>query len=399
MNIGDQFGGGTIFYILPDGLSGLVVANYDLLDKTVWGSTRLVNVGTSGMLGDGRLDTDKLVAEFGTNALAANACKELALNGFSDWYLPTVGDLDLLHETLLTAKVFNPQYINDCWSSTQDSYGNPFKESIYSGQSYALSQGNKANVRPVRTFNINDAVVPIKPCYPIFVTASNTDLDDFLPFGLTSAMEFSLDGSDYQQYSPLLLDRQMIKGDHVLKIRTIATGIHPASDDVIITYTADTVDPTTPVDPIGGDGLKDIAFTLRSAYIQRLAGLNYNSISVPVYDDFVPDEGPDYFVVIKDITEADESLKGMFNTHAHVTLDIVTRFTGGNGSSMVRDAISNQINGLICPALPSKRLDLRPDFNLMNSIRTMSRPILEQTKTYNILRKVNIYKHEIQQLS
>lgn len=144
--------------------------------------------------------------------------------------------------------------------------------------------------------------------------------------------------------------------------------------------------------------LKDIGFALRVQYVNRLSVLSYNGINVPVYDSFVPDAAPNYFVVIKDHTEADDSLKCGFNTDVHVTLDIVTRFNPGEGSSSIADKISGNVNGIICTTDSANRLSLLPDFNIMNSVRTMSKPITEQSKTYNIIRKVNIYKHTIQQL-
>jgi len=144
--------------------------------------------------------------------------------------------------------------------------------------------------------------------------------------------------------------------------------------------------------------LKDIGFALRVQYVDKLSVLTYNGVKVPVYDSFVPDAAPNYFVVIKDHTEADDSLKQGFNSDVHVTLDIVTRFNPGTGSSAIADKLSGDINGIICTTESANRLNLLPDFHIMNSVRTMSKPITEQSKTYNIIRKINIYKHVIQQL-
>ncbi|RAJ28869.1 hypothetical protein [Pedobacter cryoconitis] len=144
--------------------------------------------------------------------------------------------------------------------------------------------------------------------------------------------------------------------------------------------------------------LKDITYPLRVAYIAKLAGLKYNEVTVPIYDSIVPETAPSYFVVIRDQNEADHSLKCGFNTDVHVTLDVVTKFPPGAGSGIVRDAISSKINSLICTENYSLRLNLLPDFNVMNSIRTLSRQIEELSKTENIFRRINIYKHEIQQL-
>lgn len=146
--------------------------------------------------------------------------------------------------------------------------------------------------------------------------------------------------------------------------------------------------------------LKDIAYPLRVAYMSKLKPvLTYNGVPVPVYDALVPENAPDYFVVIREQNEADNSLKCGFNSDVHVTTEVVTRFEPGKGSSAIRDNISSQLNSIICSTDPAERITLKPDFNVMNSIRTLSRSIDESTKTGVILRKVNIYKHTIQQLT
>lgn len=143
--------------------------------------------------------------------------------------------------------------------------------------------------------------------------------------------------------------------------------------------------------------LKDISYPLRVAYIEKLIPVQYGGVPVPAYDSFVPGDAPNYFIVIKDQNEADKSLKCGFNTDVHVTVDIVTRFPPGTGTSVIADNISGQVNAIICSN--TNRIDLRPAFSVMNSIRTLSRPIKEESKEKNILRRVNIYKHEIQQLT
>lgn len=146
--------------------------------------------------------------------------------------------------------------------------------------------------------------------------------------------------------------------------------------------------------------LKDTTYPLRVALHTKLNNVvKYNNVAVPFYDSIVPDAAPDYFVVIKDQNEADSSLKCGFHTDVHLTLDIVTRFQVGAGSGAIRDAISSSINTLLCSTDPSKRLNLKPDFNLYTTVRTLSRNIEEQDKTRNVFRKVNIYQFKIQQLT
>lgn len=146
--------------------------------------------------------------------------------------------------------------------------------------------------------------------------------------------------------------------------------------------------------------LKDISYVLRVAYMNKLKPvLKYNGVAVPVYDSIVPNTAPDIFVVLRDQNEADASAKCGFKSDVHVTTEVVTRFTPGNGSGSIRDNITGQINRALCSTDHTKRLSLLPDFKVLNTVRTMSRGIEENASTGNIFRKVNIYKHTIQQLT
>lgn len=43
-----------------------------------------------------RTNTDKIVAALGNGNYAAKLCSDLVLNGFSDWYLPSIEELNQL---------------------------------------------------------------------------------------------------------------------------------------------------------------------------------------------------------------------------------------------------------------------------------------------------------------
>lgn len=396
MNIGDRFGGGTVFYVFPDGIRGLVVAHYDISRSMQWGWIGVDSVDTSFYVGEGRLNTDKLISVYGDKAYAAWACDQVTINGFSDWYLPSVDEQDLICKSWASLNVWKSITSLEYWTSSQTSHGAPYKFTMFNSKANSLSGLTSLSVRAIRTCSISDPIGPIKPPAPLLIVGTNQGETASPPIGMTSDMEFSLDGSDYIAYEPGMLPYNSIKGNRVLKIRYSANGINPPGEDIVIAYTDTTVDPAEPTDP--GGGLKDIGYALRAAYITKLSTLSYSGTKVPVFDALVPSSAPDYFVVIKDHNEADDSLKGGFNTDVHVTLDIVTRFQPGTGSSLVADNISGQVNALICPLNSADLIDLRPDFNIMNAIRTLSKPIVEEYKSINIFRKVNTYKHEIQQL-
>ena len=120
LNVGSRHGGGRVFYIFQEGdpgyvegeVHGLVIADEDL-DETRWtlgdvGSFTSLNISnyddyqTSAHLNAGSSDTDLLI-EFQENITgsfpAVNAAYNAEINGFDDWYLPSLGELVLIRES------------------------------------------------------------------------------------------------------------------------------------------------------------------------------------------------------------------------------------------------------------------------------------------------------------
>ena len=92
---------------------------------------------------------------------AQNACKGLVMNGYSDWYLPTVDELSLLYKILYEKGVRGLRsWYESYWSSTEvDNYnamtGGLNKGSLeddYRGSKYGFHKKNKVFVRAVRAF-------------------------------------------------------------------------------------------------------------------------------------------------------------------------------------------------------------------------------------------------------
>ena len=96
--IGQNSAGGIVFYVDNTGLHGLVSAPSDQ-GSYPWGCEGTRIGGTSVDFGSGLQNTDAIVAKCsGSNA--ANICNDLVLNGYSDWYLPSLRELVLIHDNL-----------------------------------------------------------------------------------------------------------------------------------------------------------------------------------------------------------------------------------------------------------------------------------------------------------
>lgn len=170
---GKMYEGGIIFYLnLTDG-SGMVAAETDQSDNAEWGcpSTNLKTMNdvssyppknntdtiTNARIGDGKRNTDLIVNECHDNFFAAKICKDLNLNGYNDWFLPSRGELFEMFKNLKGSGVgnFNKDFYF-YWSSTEHSnfdawvvgYSN-ITNIIDTGP---ISKTTQANIRSIRIY-------------------------------------------------------------------------------------------------------------------------------------------------------------------------------------------------------------------------------------------------------
>jgi len=120
--VGNIFGGGTVFYLDSLGQYGLVCAPSDQ-GNFEWGWGTDI-VGTSDTIGTGQANTNLILAGCSTRPIAASVCDDLVLNGYSDWYLPSRDELQLMYSNLHVQGIggFNnePYWPNSYyWSSSQ----------------------------------------------------------------------------------------------------------------------------------------------------------------------------------------------------------------------------------------------------------------------------------------
>ncbi|RNL54507.1 hypothetical protein [Pedobacter jejuensis] len=96
--VGELYGGGMIFYVDATGKHGLIVAPSDQSSSAIWGCEGTDIPGTSEQgIGFGLSNTQAIVNGCKNNATAAAICYNLVLNGFDDWYLPTVEEIKAMN--------------------------------------------------------------------------------------------------------------------------------------------------------------------------------------------------------------------------------------------------------------------------------------------------------------
>ena len=104
-SVGDSYGGGIVAYIYAPGDPGYVADEvHGIIADTSDQSTGLIfgclytSIFTSTSLGSGSLNVANIIAGCGTLGTAPRVCDALVKNGYSDWTLPSFGDLEKLRE-------------------------------------------------------------------------------------------------------------------------------------------------------------------------------------------------------------------------------------------------------------------------------------------------------------
>jgi hypothetical protein len=154
--IGDEYRGGKIFFINQDGKTGLIASKENLRDVNgyetfFWGPSNLVGTNDS----DGQSNTKKMAVVSGSTYYAAYPFKnELNLNGYKDWYIPSVDELELLRDNKSIIGGFSTVFSSGLyWSSTETSatkaYGLNFV--ALTGTNYEKG-AFYGRVRPIRKF-------------------------------------------------------------------------------------------------------------------------------------------------------------------------------------------------------------------------------------------------------
>lgn len=150
INIGSNYAGGIVFYIDSTGQHGLVCApsdhgNFQCVSDTIY------IVGTSTAFGTGQSNTSLILAGCSQRPIAASVCDDLVLNGYSDWYLPSLDELQLMYSNLHAQGIggFSGSWY---WSSSHPNIARAWCIIFNNGYVYPNDPNDSFQVRAVRAF-------------------------------------------------------------------------------------------------------------------------------------------------------------------------------------------------------------------------------------------------------
>jgi len=152
---GAFYQGGLIFYIDGTKQHGLVCASSDQSTGAEWGCSGTAIAGADGKeVGMGNQNTIDIVTGCTTPGIAAKICYDLELNGYSDWFLPSKDEINLMYTKLKLNGIgdFSSSWY---WTSTEGLYNNPdFAGSRNMGSTnyYDFAKNGLFYVRAIRAF-------------------------------------------------------------------------------------------------------------------------------------------------------------------------------------------------------------------------------------------------------
>lgn len=122
--VGDFHLGGIIAHIAEPGqtgyiegeVHGLIISEFDLGEVSIGRKTYKANTGID--YGSGAENTQIIIQKNMDDGLqeAARLCNDLNINGFDDWFLPSINELSLIFKNVYSSDLFsNSRY----WSSSE----------------------------------------------------------------------------------------------------------------------------------------------------------------------------------------------------------------------------------------------------------------------------------------
>lgn len=156
-------GGGIIFWIDENG-RGLEITPFDLESggyynyRMEWSeNAKDIPEALGKAIGAGEINTNRIVEALGDYESAAKLCYDLEFNGYNDWFLPSIDELNLVYENIIRADpegwIYSDNKVPVYWSSSGFNYSGSSRAwciSLKTG--YISTTSHESCVRAARYF-------------------------------------------------------------------------------------------------------------------------------------------------------------------------------------------------------------------------------------------------------
>ncbi len=162
--VGEVWGGGVVYYVYlgSDGLEhGLIVSLTDQSNAVAWSNVTTTLVGSAAQSSwNGLANSNAIVAQAGHTNSAAKLCLDLVTGGYSDWYMPSRHELNILYGVQFNVnKTFSTisgaiemEQTNNYWSSTEIFANNAWYIRLIDGTTSYFRKQDTYPVRAIRSF-------------------------------------------------------------------------------------------------------------------------------------------------------------------------------------------------------------------------------------------------------
>ncbi|MAW65620.1 MAG: hypothetical protein CMD18_05425 [Flavobacteriales bacterium] len=149
---GKTYQGGLITYLDTINGNGIIATPFDESEGLEWGYRDTLIDGADGTsIGTGKQNTVDILKAFTDTNSAAYFCDTLTLGGYSDWFLPSKNELNLLRKNLYNNGFGNFEN-NGYWSSTDVDLENAQGQGFVNGNFFSTAKNAVFFVRAIREF-------------------------------------------------------------------------------------------------------------------------------------------------------------------------------------------------------------------------------------------------------